>query len=101
MGLNDLLQSKTKSKDDQGKHRLGLVPPALLEAVAAVRVYGTQKYGDPENWRNVESWRYLDALVRHIYAFMRDPHGLDEESGLPHLAHAACNIAFLLELERE
>ena len=33
-------------------------------------------------------------------AYINDPHGLDEESGLPHLYHVACNIAFLCELEK-
>jgi hypothetical protein len=27
--------------------------------------------------------------------------GVDEESGLPHLWHLACNIAFLIEMEDE
>ena len=32
-------------------------------------------------------------------AYIEDPRGVDYESGLPHLYHAATNIAFLLELE--
>lgn len=27
--------------------------------------------------------------------------GKDEDSGLPHLWHIACNVAFLLELDKE
>lgn len=65
----DITQS---CKADAGKPRLALVPPAI---------------------------RYRDALMRHVCAYLRDPGGTDAESGLPHLAHAACNIAFLLELE--
>lgn len=87
-------------KADAGKPRLALVPPAIIEAVGAVRTFGTQKYGDPENWRQVEPARYRDALMRHLCAYLRNPAGVDVESGLPHLAHAACNVAFLLELER-
>lgn len=87
-------------KADAGKPRLALVPPAIIEAVGAVRTFGTQKYGDPENWRQVEPARYRDALMRHLCAYLRNPAGVDAESGLPHLAHAACNVAFLLELER-
>ena len=87
-------------KADAGKPRLALVPPAIIEAVGAVRTFGTQKYGDAENWRQVEPARYRDALMRHLCAYLRNPAGVDVESGLPHLAHAACNVAFLLELER-
>ena len=85
------------AKHDAGKPRLFLVPPAIIEAVGRVRTYGTAKYGDPENWRKVEPDRYRDAMIRHICAYMRDPDGVDEESGLPHLEHVACNVAFLLE----
>lgn len=28
-------------------------------------------------------------------------HGIDEDSGFPHLWHIACNVAFLLELDKE
>lgn len=73
-----------------------------IEAVGHVRTYGTSKdKGDPDNWRKVETERYLDALMRHICDWMRDPDGLDAESGLPHLEHVACNVAFLLEIERD
>jgi hypothetical protein len=87
-------------KSDAGKPRLALVPPGLIEAAGAIRTYGTQKYGDPENWRQVEPWRYKDALMRHLCAYLRDPAGVDEESGYPHLWHLACNVAFLIEMER-
>ena len=38
--------------------------------------------------------------MRHLVAYMREPQGTDEESGLPHLWHVACNVAFLIELEK-
>ena len=90
-----------EAKADAGKPRLSLVPPAVIEAVGRVRTYGTEKYGDPDNWRKVEPERYRDALIRHICAWMRNPHAVDKESGLPHLEHIACNVAFLLEMECE
>lgn len=86
-----------EAKHDQGKPRLSLVPPALIEAVGRVRTYGTEKYGSPDNWRTVEPWRYKDALMRHLCEYLRDPDSVDEESGIPHLEHMACNVAFLLE----
>ncbi len=61
----------------------------------------SQKYKDPESWRSVEIDRYREATYRHFYAYLDDPHGVDEESGLPHLWHLACNIAFLIEMEDE
>lgn len=85
------------AKHDDGKPRLSLVPPSLIEAVGRVRTYGTNKYGDPDNWLTVRPWRYKDALMRHLCEYLRDPNSVDAESGIPHLEHLACNVAFLLE----
>ena len=87
-------------KHDAGKVRPTLLPVTALERVAEVREYGCRKYGDPENWRRVEPQRYLDALMRHLWAHQRGE-ATDPESGLSHLAHAACNAMFLVELEKE
>ena len=88
------------AKADAGKPRPTLVPVSLIEAVTAIREYGCLKYKDPENWRNVAPQRYRDALYRHWLAYLSGEQN-DEESGLPHLWHLACNVAFLIELERE
>lgn len=88
-----------EAKADAGKPRLTLVPPRIIWDIAAVREYGCRKYGDPENWRRVEPQRYKDAAYRHWLAYLADPSGTDEESGLPHLWHCCCNLAFLCELE--
>lgn len=87
------------AKHDTDKPRLDLVPPGIIEAVGAVRTYGVQKYTNPDNWRRVEPERYTAALMRHLCEYLRDPKGRDKESGLPHLWHMACNIAFLIELQ--
>ena len=89
------------AKTDAGKIRPTLVPPALVEAVAAVREYGCSKYHAPDNWRRVEPQRYRDALYRHWLAYLKNPEACDPESGLPHLWHLACNAAFLIEMETE
>ena len=86
-------------KADAGKPRLALVPPAIIEAVGRVRTYGVQKYGQRESWREVEPERYKDALMRHLCAYLRNPAAVDSESGLKHLEHIACNVAFLLDIE--
>ena len=86
-------------KADAGKPRLTLAPRKILFEIAKVREYGLKKYGDPENWRKVEVERYRDAAFRHFMAYLDDPEGVDAESGLPHLSHLACNVAFLCEME--
>ena len=97
----DAPQADQSAKTDAGKIRPTLVPPALIEAVAAVREYGCSKYHDPDNWRRVEPQRYRDAAYRHWLAYLKNPEACDPESGLPHLWHLACNAAFLIELETE
>ena len=87
------------AKADTGKPRLSLVPRKIIWAIAAIREYGNKKYGDPENWRQVEPERYRDAAYRHFMRYLDDPTGVDEESGLPHLWHLACNVSFLCEME--
>lgn len=94
------LEKITLAKADAGKPRISLVPTQIIRDIAAVREYGTAKYGDPENWKQVEQQRYIDALLRHTLAFMDEPDGVDAESGLPHLSHIACNVAFLCEMRR-
>lgn len=89
-----------EAKADKGKPRPTLVPVSLIRAVTAIREYGCAKYHDPENWRKVEPQRYIDAAYRHWLAYL-DGEERDEESGLPHLWHLACNIAFLIEMDIE
>jgi hypothetical protein len=89
-----------EAKADAGKIRPTLVPVSAIRAIAAVREYGCQKYIDPENWKRVEPHRYRDAAYRHWLAYL-DGEECDAESGLPHLHHLACNIAFLIDLEED
>ena len=87
-----------QAKADQGKPHPSLCPVSLIEAVTAVRMFGLQKYHDPDNWKQVEPERYRDALYRHWLAYLKGEK-YDQESGLPHLWHLACNAAFLIEME--
>lgn len=87
------------AKADQGKPRPTLVPVSLIWAVTAIREFGTRKYKDPNNWKQVEPQRYRDALYRHWLAYVGGE-GTDPESGYPHLWHCACNLAFLIEMEK-
>lgn len=90
--------NKQEAKADAGKIRPTLVPPSLTMAVAAVREYGCRKYHDPDNWLQVDPQRYRDALYRHWLSYL-DGEDVDSESGLPHLWHLACNVAFLIEMD--
>lgn len=85
-------------KSDAGKPQLSLVPTEAVRAIAEVREYGNRKYSDPESWRRVETNRYIDALYRHLLAVIDDPTSCDEESGIAHYKHLACNATFLCEL---
>ena len=100
-----MIRTKTDqaAKADAGKLQLTLVPRQIIRDIARVRTYGNNKYpeGGPENWKRVEPERYRDAAFRHFLAYLDDPDGVDPESGLKHLAHLACNVAFLCELEKE
>ena len=88
-------------KDDAGKPRWSLIPDRAMEDVVKVLTYGARKYGD-DNWREVEDGprRYYDAAMRHLMAY-RQGHWTDDESGLPHLAHAMASLLFIMALERE
>jgi len=86
-------------KFDAGKLRYGLVPPEATKALAEVLTYGAKKY-KPNNWKNGEPDRYVDALYRHLEAW-RAGESHDDESGLPHLSHALTNVAFLLWFEEQ
>ena len=92
----------SEGKKDEGKNRLDLVYPILIEQVGRVRTFAvTSKYGDPENWKTIDNLisRYTAAAMRHFEAW-RSGEKVDKESGLSHLAHCACNIMFLMEWER-
>lgn len=87
-------------KFDGDKVRYDLIPPKPMEYLAEVLTFGARKY-KPNNWREcTDLSRYEGALLRHIQAY-RMGEKLDPETGLPHLAHAMCNLTFLLELDHD
>ena len=87
-------------KNDAEKVDPTLVPPAIVWCIAKVREFGVKKYSERDSWKRVETQRYRAALYRHFLEYLENPDSADEESGLPHLWHMACNIAFLCELEK-
>jgi hypothetical protein len=93
--------TSTDAKADDGKLQITLVPTGIIRAIAEIRMYGNNKYHSPSNWTNVEKRRYKDALMRHILEYLDDENAVDSESNLPALWHAACNMAFLIEMQRD
>tara|TARA_B110000503_G_scaffold115240_1_gene173447 strand:- start:1056 stop:1382 length:327 start_codon:yes stop_codon:yes gene_type:complete len=84
-------------KFDGGKLQYGLIPPAALKETVRVLTAGAVKY-DKNNWQKVDDAqsRYFDALHRHLWDW-KSGEQYDPETGINHLAHAMCNILFLLE----
>ena len=101
LAFKDKSAPDQSAKQDAGKLQITLVPTQIIRDIAMVRMYGNKKYGSADNWKQVEPVRYRDALMRHLLAYIDDPESVDAESGLPHLWHAACNMAFLCEMESE
>jgi hypothetical protein len=92
-------QFGTALKFDQDKLPLHLLSTEAMNQTAAVLQFGAEKYA-AHNWRKGFVWsRPLAAAMRHITAFNAGE-DKDPESGLSHLAHAACCIMFLLEFEK-
>jgi hypothetical protein len=86
-------------KFDGSKARMELLPLKALEAIAAVMTFGANKYAD-NGWKSLEDaeGRYTGALLRHLTAIQAGEVN-DPESGLPHIAHVACNAVFLTHFE--
>jgi hypothetical protein len=75
--------------------RFDLIPVESLEELARVYAYGSSKYAD-HNWCRGYRWGLsFAAMMRHAWAFWRGE-DLDQESGLPHMAHAAWHCFTLI-----
>ena len=97
--LNRIEDCTTGVKFDEGKNRLDLLPVSLMFAVGTILTHGAQKYA-ARNWELGMAWgRPYAAILRHLFKWWGGEK-MDPDSGLPHLHHAACNIAFLIEYER-
>ena len=90
----------TGKKYDQGKPPIDLVPVEPVRQIAQILGHGAEKYG-AHNWRGgLAASRLYAALQRHLMAWLE---GEDMDpvaqggSGLPHLAHAACELFFLIQ----
>lgn len=82
-------------KFDAGKPRLDLVSGDFLRALGQVLGFGAEKYG-AWTWARGKDWSKDYASVQRHLTLWHDGEDLDPESGLPHLAHAATDVMFLL-----
>lgn len=87
------------AKDTKGKAKITLAPMQILKDIAEVREYGVKKYGSVDSWKEVPIEDYRDALFRHLLEYIKDPNSVDNESGIKHYKHIACNLAFICEME--
>ena len=70
------------------------LPSDIMKEAAQVFTYGADKYAQ-WNWCKGMSWNIpLGCMLRHFLAAAGGERN-DPESGLSHLAHAACNIIML------
>lgn len=89
--------SKTAVRFDSGKLDWSLLPIDSIEEILKVLEFGKKKYSS-WNWTSGEGFKYtrvFNSLIRHLFAWIRGEDN-DPESGLSHLAHAGCNVLFLI-----
>jgi hypothetical protein len=101
LGIGDVNSNERGSgaRYNDSKPDLSLIPLGTLEDEARVWMYGKAKYA-AWNWAKGMDWSVPYAcLLRHMAAWQRGEEN-DPESGLPHLAHAACNLRMLTLFSR-
>lgn len=94
----DLFKDGKRIKDRSGKPRWELLDLDIIEQVVKVLTYGAEKYS-AASWKDVPADEYYAAMMRHI-SKSRSGYSADEESGLSHLAHAMCDLYFLMWFDR-
>jgi len=85
---------------NKGKIDLDQCPTSIIAAVALGFMKNSTKYGGKypdNNWRRgMDHSTPYNCMLRHLMQY-KDGEDLDVDSGLPHLYHAACNLAMLIE----
>ena len=83
-------------KFDGDKAPLELVDPLAIIELAEILDYGKKKYS-ANNWQQLDNFndRYYAAAMRHLLAW-RAGEQCDLETNKSHLAHAFCNLMFLM-----
>lgn len=81
-------------KEKKGKRIWRFMVWDALGEIADVLAEGAKKYA-PENWKYVNREDYIDAMFRHLTKWASGEK-IDPEFGKSHLAHAGCDLLFLL-----
>jgi hypothetical protein len=88
-------------KDAVGNKKVSITkfPATAVFHGARAMMNGAAKYG-PYNWRdnNVIAGIYVDAAIRHIYAWFEGEE-VAKDSGVHHLGHALATIAVLIDAQ--
>lgn len=101
-----VVDPKAGMKFDGGKAKwfawFSLVPWDEVRDVGEVLVVGAKKY-NRDNWKYVENGqeRYFDAMMRHITKRFVLGEINDPDDGLSHLAHACCDLWFLMWIDKQ
>lgn len=90
--------SETGGQKGCKPQRMDLLPPEALLALSEVYGMGAEKYDDHNYLKGYDWSLSFGALLRHVMAAEKGE-WLDDESGLPHVMHAAwhCFALFLFE----
>lgn len=104
--IMDEIRTASRTGGEKGvkPERYDLIPVKALAMLARVFGYGVEKYKTSDyegpkdsNWRKGYEWSKNYAAMRRHEELFWGGENLDEESGLPHMAHAAWHALVLLE----
>lgn len=100
--MSDEIRTVSATGGEKGRKNaeLGSVDPLALLKLAEVSGFGARKYAAFNYLKGYDWSLSFNALQRHALAFWNGE-DVDDESGLPHIAHAAWHaLALVSFLER-
>lgn len=89
---------KETHKNGVVKTMFQLFDPHFYEGVSKILTLGAQKY-KPNNWINGNREEYSRAVESHWNEYKKG-NKIDDESGMSHLYHVACNLMFIDYFDR-